>query len=203
MFKLPKLLALSLAIPLLSTAAITAHATDGTITITGKVVDETCTLTGGDGTDKKTKDITVPLDTVKKSVFTSTQKTAGNKTFDLLLTNGTGNDVCDAVTNSGFKGIHITTAATTDYLTHDATALINKAHMVSNNNNIKPVYVQLLTEGGTAIDYTQAWGTQAASPMKNVSGQPKLTYQAQYYTETGKVDPQVVSAVVNYTLQYN
>lgn len=199
MSKLSKLLAVSL----LATAAINTHAEDGTITITGKVVDETCTLTGGTGTDGKTKDIIVPLATVKKSAFSTENKTTGTKTFELLLTNSAGNNVCDAVTNSGFKGIHITTASSADHLSDDPTALINKAHMPANNNAINPVYVQLLTKDGTAIDYTQAWGVQAKSPVEDANTQPKLTYQAQYLTETGKVDPQVVSAVVNYTLQYN
>lgn len=199
MSKLSKLLAVSL----LATAAINTHAEDGTITVTGKVVDETCTLTGGAGTDLKTKNITVPLKTVKKGVFTAQEKTAETTEFDLLLKNSSGSGVCDAVTNSGFKGIHITTASTSDYLNTDATALINKANMATNNNQINPVYVRLLTEGNQLVDYTQDWGIQAASPVKDVQSQPKLTYKAQYYTETGTVDPQVVSAVVNYTLQYN
>ena len=197
MSKFSKLLAVSL----LATAAINTHAEDGKITITGKVVDETCTLTGGTGTDGKTKDITVPLATVKKSAFSTENKTTGTKTFELLLTNSAGNNACDAVTNSGFKGIHITTAATTDYLPHDATTLINKEE--EGNKDINPVYIKLLTNDGKAINYTEAWGVQAKSLVENANTQPKLTYQAQYFTETGKVDPQVVSAVVNYTLQYN
>lgn len=199
MFNLSKTLVLILSATALSSTAINAFAADGTITITGKVVDETCILTGGSNTNGKGKDITVTLDTVKKSVFSDTAKVAGNKAFDLQLSSAGGTGACDAVTNSGFKGIHITTAASADH-TASGTALINKAGSASTNN---PVYIQLLTNKNTLVNYTQPWKTQAMSEIVTKDGKPTLTYQAQYFTETGTVDPQDVQAVVNYTLQYN
>lgn len=199
MFNLSKTLVLILSATALSSTAINAFAADGTITIIGKVVDETCILTGGSNTDGKGKDITVTLDTVKKSVFSDTAKVAGNKAFDLQLSSAGGTEACDAVTNSGFKGIHITTAASTDH-TVSGTELNNKAGTASTSN---PVYIQLLTDEKALVNYTQAWNSQAVSKIVTKEGKPTLTYQAQYFTETGTVDPQDVQAVVNYTLQYN
>lgn len=199
MFNLSKTLVLILSASALSTAAVNAFAVDGTITIIGKVVDETCILTGGSNTDGKGKDITVTLDTVKKNVFTAQNKTAGTKSFDLELTQGSGGGACDAVTNSGFKGIYISTASNSNYLPTNTTALINTAATGTDN----PVYIQLLTDADIPVDYNAAWGVQAKSSIKNQSTKPTLTYKARYLTETGVVKPQNVSAVVNYTLQYN
>ncbi len=196
MFNLSRTLVLAL-----SVTAVSAYAEDGIITINGKVLDETCTLTGGANTNGGTgQDIVVTLDTVRNNVFSATQKVAGKKSFDLALSNGDGTGACDAVTNASFRGIHITTAASTDYLANNATALINKSTTAAEQS---PVYIQLLNDADQEVDYTKPWGTQAASTITTQAGKPTLSYQAQYFTETGVVSGQEVSAVVNYTLQYN
>ena len=199
MFNLSKKLFYVVSVPLLCSVAVNTYAVDGTITITGKVVDETCILKGSTNTNNAGEDIAVVLDTVKKSVFSPTSLTAGTKSFDLQLVSGNGSTACDAVTNSGFKGIHITTTSAADYLATNSTALINTIA----RDSISPVYIQLLTDTNAEVDYAAAWGVQAKSAVTFKNNLPTLTYQARYFTETGVVEPQDVSAVVNYTLQYN
>lgn len=194
MSKLSKLLAVSL----FSTAAITAHATDGKITITGKVVDGTCTLAGAEGATGFADNIAVALKTVQSTDFSENK--AGTKEFTLKLTDGTGQNSCGLVTNKAFKGIHITTASSDDHLSDNPTALINKATNAINDN---PVYIQLLTDKDKLIDFTTGWGDQAKSTIIDPDDQPKLKYKAQYFKTAGDVAAQDVSAVVNYTLQYN
>lgn len=53
-----------------------AYAADGTITITGKVLDNTCTIGG-----TSPGNYTVALPTVIKSAFTAINTTAGEKDF--------------------------------------------------------------------------------------------------------------------------
>lgn len=200
MFNLSKTLVFILSTSALSLIAVNAFAEDGHITLMGKVLDETCTLTGGENTNGKGKEIIVSLDTVRSTVFSTDRKVAGNKSFQLQLTDSAGTGMCDAVTNSNFKGIHITTASSSDYLEGNAAALINKSSTVSAQN---PVYIQLLNDAGKEVSYTEAWGTQASSAITEKDGKPTLTYQAQYFSASGQVDGQEVEAVVNYTLQYN
>lgn len=194
MSKLSKLLAVSL----LATAAINTHAEDGTITITGKVVDGTCTLAGAEGATGSADNIAVALKTVQSTDFSGNK--AGTKEFTLKLTDGTGQNSCGLVTNEAFKGIHITTASANDYFSKNSTALINKA---TNASIDKPVYIQLLTDKDALIDFTAGWGVQAKSAIIDPDSQPKLKYKAQYFTIDGDVAAQDVEAVVNYTLQYN
>lgn len=58
--------------------ASVAYAADGTITITGKVLENTCTLGGTSG------DYTVPLPTVIKTALDVSGRTAGDTPFDLI-----------------------------------------------------------------------------------------------------------------------
>ena len=72
---------LILAVTALGVSTIAA-ANTGTITINGKIFNETCILSGGSGSNATgTTDVRVTLDTIPRSSFTSTDRLAGKKDF--------------------------------------------------------------------------------------------------------------------------
>lgn len=188
----------------LGLACTNTFAVDGTITVNGVVTDSTCTLTGTGPGASGAKNIVVNLDTVPNSTFTTANQSAATKSFDLQIKNGAGTGGCDAATNKALKGLFLETAAAADYDATDKTALVNKAAGASTTN---PVFVQILTDSDTPVDYSQAWGTQAKSAITGLAadgtGIATMGYKARYFTKTGTVDAQNVTATVNYTLQYN
>lgn len=188
----------------LGLACTQTFAVDGTITVNGVVTDSTCTVAGGGAGGAGSKNIVVTLDTVPSSTFTTANQFASPKSFDLELKNGAGTGGCGAATNNALKGVFLETAAAGDYDSGDATALVNKATGASTTN---PVFIQIVTDSDVAVKYSDAWGTQAKSPVvlnpADGTGTAKMTYKARYFTKSGTVDAQNVTATVNYTLQYN
>ena len=189
----------------LSLACTSVFAIDGTITINGVVTDETCTLTGDGPGASGLKNLTLTLDTVPKSTFTAPNSVAANKTFTLQLKNAAGTEGCGAATNKALKGLYLNTANPADNLdTANKTLLVNKA---AGAVAAEPAFIQILTEGGVAVDLAASATDQAKSPVTgldaNGAGIATMKYQAQYFSKTGTVAAQNVSAVVNYTLQYN
>ncbi|MCT9977886.1 hypothetical protein M2R48_06055 [Acinetobacter sp. I-MWF] len=188
----------------LSLACASVFAADGTITINGVVTDETCTLTGTGPGASGSKNLILTLDTVPKSTFTAANKVAAKKSFSLELKNAGGTAGCDAATNKALKGLYLSAIAAADLDTTDKTLLVNKAPGAS---TVNPAFIQVLTDTDTTVDLAAPWGTQAKSAVTGVAadgtGIATMTYKAQYATKSGTVDAQNVSAVVNYTLQYN
>ena len=198
-----------LTLPILSALALglassSVFAADGTITINGVVTDETCTLTGDGPGAAGSKALTLTLDTVPKSTFTAANKVAAKKSFSLQLKNAQGTGGCDAATNKSLKGLYLSALAAADLDATDKTLLVNKAAGAS---TAEPAFVQILTDADTVDDLAAAWGTQAKSAVTGLDasgvGIATMSYKAQYFSKTGTVDAQNVSAVVNYTLQYN
>lgn len=189
----------------LSLACTSVFAADGTITINGVVTDETCTLTGTGPGATGSKDLILTLDTVPKSTFTSTNKVAATKSFSLQLKNAAGTAGCDAATNKSLKGLYLSAVAAGDLDATDKTLLVNKA--VNSTTIANPVFIQLLTDTDVAVDLAASWGSQAKSAVTGLgadgTGTATMIYKAQYASVSGTVDAQNVSAVVNYTLQYN
>jgi hypothetical protein len=78
--------ALVVAMGIVATGVASAAAsTGGTITFTGAVTDETCTIKGGSGTDGGTGNFTVALDAVPASALAAAGDTAGNKPFQVII----------------------------------------------------------------------------------------------------------------------
>ena len=188
----------------LSLACTSVFAVDGTITINGVVTDETCTLTGTGPGAAGSKDLTLTLDTVPKSTFTAPNSVAATKSFSLQLKNAAGTGGCDAATNKALKGLYLSPLAAGDVDATDKTLLVNKAAGAS---IAEPVFIQLLTDTDAKVDLAASWGSQAKSAVTGLaadgSGTATMTYKAQYASVSGTVAAQNVSAVVNYTLQYN
>lgn len=188
----------------LTLACSNVFAVDGTITINGVVTDETCTLEGSGGGASGARNLTLNLDSVKKSAFSDTTKTAGQKSFSLQLKNAAGTAGCDAATNLSLKGLFLSAINATDLDTTDKTLLVNK---VSDASTTNPVFIQILTNNDALVNLNEAWGTQAKSDVTGLAadgtGIATMSYKAQYFTKSGTVDAQQVNATLNYTLQYN
>lgn len=199
-----------LTLPILSALALglassSVFAADGKITINGVVTDETCTLTGESAGSAGAKDLILTLDTVPKSAFTAPNAVAAKKSFSIQLKNAAGTGGCDAATNKSLKGLYLSPIAAGDLDTTNKTLLVNKAVNPATVTN--PAFVQILTDTDVAVDLAAAWGSQAKSAVTGLdasgAGIATMSYKAQYFSKTGNVDAQSVSASVNYTLQYN
>jgi major type 1 subunit fimbrin (pilin) len=157
-------------------------AADGTITITGKVVANTCTFSVNGGTANNT----VQLPVVFTTALGSAGATAGATPFTIKVT---GCDPNLTSVQEQFGGSNIN--ATDGNLKNIATA--TSPQTVAGN-----VEVQLTTSTGTAINLS----TNANSPVGNLSGGGvTLNYQAQYYA-TAAATAGLVNTTVTYTTQY-
>ena len=196
---------LILAVTALGVSTIAA-ANTGTITINGKIFNETCILSGGSGSNATgTKDVTVTLDTISSSSFTSTVRLAGKKDFDLSLTktDGTACYTTSSLGSSLAPVVTLSTTSTEDYQTNGFD-LKNKALTASTNN---PVYVQILARTGSGdttgavVNYSNT-ATQAKATYDSTAN--KFYYAAQYSAGAGAIIPEAqnVNAVVTYTITY-
>jgi len=170
-----------------------ASAADGLITINGKVINGTCTLTGSAGASGTASNIAVQLDTVRNNAFIAASSTTGEKNFTLTVTDGSGG-TCDALTIGAVKNITLGGTAGTNY---DAT---NKSWLINTDASApatKDVFVQILgTDGTTPIDFslTKQLGMPTASAY---------ALKARYISSKASPAPQTVKTSINYTLEYN
>ena len=178
-------------------ATTSVFAADGTITINGRVITSTCTLTAeGTGVGGGTQNVTVTLPTVPNSVFAAANSTAQATNFTLSLTNDAGSAACDAVTIAGLKGITLggpTNAG--QYVSGDTTRLVNTVPGSTVNVQLE------LASVSTPIDFAltnQLTNRNATSPTSGI-----WNMQAQYFSPTPTPAAQQVTSVVNYILNYN
>lgn len=157
-------------------------ASDGTITITGKVVANTCTFSVNGGSTSNT----VQLPVVFTTALNAAGAVAGNTPFTIKVS---GCDPNLSKVQEQFGGSNIN--ATDGNLKNIATA--TSPQTVAGN-----VEVQLLSGTGTVINLND----NTASPTGNLSsGGVTLNYQAQYYA-TAAASAGLVSTTVTYTTQY-
>lgn len=177
-------------------ATTSVFAADGTITINGRVITSTCTLTGGGSAGTGTQNVIVTLPTVQNSVFGAANTTAQPTNFTLALTNSAGNAPCDAVTIAGLQGITLggpTNAG--QYVSGDTTRLVNTVPGSTVNVQLE------LASVSTPIDFAltnQLTNSNATSPTSGI-----WNMQAQYFSPTPTPAAQQVTSVVNYILNYN
>lgn len=173
---------LTLAAGLLLSLGLTssAFASDGTVTITGKVIDQSCTVnTNG-------KDQTVKLPTVQTSTLNEANKTAGKTPFTISLEN------CKATTDQ-VGAFFLPSDA---YVNSDG----NLKNLVS--NGAENVAVQLVNEDDTAIKVGYNVDSQNVS-YKSLDNKTSkvLNYKAQYIA-TGVAGTGEVQAKVEYNIIY-
>ena len=195
---------LILAVTALGVSTIAA-ANTGTITINGKIFNETCILSGGSGSNATgTTDVRVTLDTIPRSSFTSTDRLAGKKDFDLSLTKTDGSACYTTTLGSSLAPVvTLSTTSTTAYQSNGID-LNNQATIKSTTN---PVYVQILARTGSGdttgavVNYSNT-ATQAKATYDSTAN--KFYYAAQYSAGEGAIIPEAqnVNAVVTYTITY-
>lgn len=171
-----------------------AFAEDGVITINGKVINGTCTLTGSAGATGTANNVAVQLDTVRNTAFTAANSTTGTKDFTLTVTGETGvAGSCDALTIGAIKNITLSGTADTNY---DST---NKSWLINTDTSApttKDVFVQILNVDGTPIDFSLT--RQLSAPTAGA-----YALKAQYISNKASPASQTVKTSINYTLEYN
>lgn len=167
-----------LAASALALGSVAAHAADGTVTINGKVTDQTCKVSAN------SKDITVTLPTVGVGSLASAGTTAGRTPFTINLEN------CKAGQVSAF----FETGGNVDA----ASGRLN------NTGNASNVQVQLLSDSSVVIpvlaNAAQAPVTTKATVAKDADS-AALNYYAEYYA-TGAAKAGDVATSVKYTINY-
>ena len=169
---------------ILATSAIilgsaAAHAADGTVTITGKITDRTCSI------DAESKDLSVALPTVSVSSLTAAGQTAGRTPFTINLTG------C----SEGKVATYFEPGTSVDF---------NSGRLNNVSGDAKNVQIQLLGDNNEFIPVLgKAVGTQLNSQEVSVSagGSAALNYYAEYYAQD-KTTAGDVKTSVKYTIIY-
>lgn len=164
--------------------AVSNSTPDGTITITGTVVGQTCKVNGNSfGTPDA---ITVALPTVLTSNLAAAGTTAGQKQFSINIT---GCDAALSTVQTYFSGSNIDSATGN----------------LSNTGTAGNVQVQLLNSDSSTIDLSGADATAQNSEVANLdgSGNATLQYTAQYIANGGAASAGDVNTSVQFTMVYN
>ncbi|KVL24393.1 fimbrial protein [Burkholderia ubonensis] len=176
-----KALSILLATAGLVTAASSAHAADGTITIMGEITSQTCSISGNGGG----KDFTVDLPTVSTSALSSTGTTAGRKPFKLSLTNCT----------SGSGNVSV-------YFEPGTTVNAGTGNLLNATGTAKNVEIGLLNKNGSSIKLGAAQAQQNSQVVAITGGSAELEYAAQYVAMGGAATAGTVNTSVMYSIAY-
>jgi len=166
---------------------------DGTVSITGRVVAQTCTVSGDSGTT-----VNVTLPTVQSTLLSTAAQTAGLTPFTIKLTGCTA--VASSSTSPKTVGVYFSPATTFDSTTGTLTN--------TTTSGATKVNVQLLNGSDkSAIKIGQAITAQNVTypgtlPTSGTTGSVNLAYYAQYYA-TGQATEGAVTATAPFTIVYN
>ena len=164
---------------LVAAAAISpvAHAADGTVKFTGKILDSACTV------DASTKDQTVALGQIDKGAFSAAGDTAAATRFSIKLT------ACPATVTSAkvkFDG-------TADAGNNNVLALTSGTGVATG------VGVQLANADGSVLPLY----TDSTSTTLSTTGVNTLDFVARYIATAATVTPGEADATANFTVNYN
>lgn len=160
-----------------------SHASDGTITFTGSVSSQTCTINGnGAGA----KDFTVALPTVSSSSLSAAGQTAGQTPFSITLSK--------CATATGNVHTFFEAGPTTDLTTGN---LI----VASGTGAATKVQIGLLNSDFTPIKAGAADASQNSKSVAIADSGATLQYYARYIA-TGAATAGAANTTVMYTLAY-
>lgn len=165
---------------LLGAASIGAHAADGTITFTGNVTAQTCTIAGNGGTSN----FSVALPTVSASSLATAGATAGRTPFNIALSN---------CAQSG--NVHT-------FFEQGPTIDTSTGNLLVNAGGASNVEIQLQNSDFSTIALNQPDSTQGSKTVAISSGAATLNYYAQYFA-TGAANAGAANSSVMYTMSYN
>jgi len=159
-----------------------AMAADGTITISGQVTANTCTIDGNGGGQK---DFTVTLPSVSANALAAAGQTTGRTPFEIKLSGCTP--------TGGNVHTFFEAGATTDSTT---------GRLVLAGGGASNVQIGLMNNDLTDIKAGFAESSQNSKSVPVVAGSATLSYYAQYYA-TGVATPGPANSSVMYTISYN
>jgi major type 1 subunit fimbrin (pilin) len=170
--------------------ASAAASTGGTITFTGAVTDQTCTIKGGSGTNGGTGNFTVALDPIPASDLAAAGDVGGNKPFDVIV-GGAGQTTCEdgKVAAMSFEVSSPQIDAVTGALKN---ALAGQATNTE---------VQVLDGTGTVIALNDP--ANVVNSPAIVGNTATIPFQAQYLAVGGGATAGLVSTDVLYQVVYN
>ncbi|MGM3278063.1 fimbrial protein [Ralstonia sp. 24A2] len=168
-----------------------AQASDGgTLTITGRVDDQTCTIRGGAGTDEGTGNIAVALEPVAAASLTKLGDQANHKPFNLVI-GGPGQGSCE---DGKVARLTFRTGDSVDPVTGTLRNTIGVGG--ASNTNVQ------LTKG-TATDTIDLNNPAEYIDSPVIAGNTaNLRMGAQYYA-TGAATSGPVNTRVQYEVNYN
>ncbi|MEH8047988.1 fimbrial protein [Gallibacterium anatis] len=162
------------------TAFAVDNSKDGTVNFNGKLVDNTCEV------NSNSKNLSIQLPTLPTRLLPAANDTAGLTLFQLQLDN------CN---NQKARAYFVPTPDKVDLASG---RLINTASGGAAEN----VQVQLLDKDTTTVINATGTGGNQASKLQTINdSNNKLTYYARYYA-TGKTTAGVVTAAVDYYVEY-
>ncbi|RQC55889.1 hypothetical protein IPC274_22980 [Pseudomonas aeruginosa] len=176
-----KPLAMALAL-LIGTTAVSAHAADGIIKITGSVVGTTCTVEGTDtsnGPQGTLKTINLQLDPVSISALNAPSKMAGGKPFTIRLSDCTAQNA----------KVKFETMGLVD----------TSSGFLKNEGDAENVQVALTTSDDELIKIGQDDGQE----ITLVEGKGEANFKAYYVASTGAAEPGSVDTSATFSLIYN
>lgn len=173
-----KIKAIALTAIFFSATALADKANDGTVHITGTILQNACTV--------KTNSIEVTLKDQYASVFTAAGQTQSNKAFTIDLEN------CDSTI---YKNIQARFEGTED--SYGNTVLANTAGTATG------IGVQILDSTDTALAFNDesAWSTQ--STLADNQTEISLPFSSQFIATSNTVTAGSVDATATFYLQYN
>jgi len=179
----------SLAFATLSSAAF---ASDGTITFTGRLTSQTCTISGNGGGNN----FTVPLPTLSTSALAANGNVAGRTPFNIRLT--------DCTPNTGNVAVYFEPGATVDMATGRLINMVVNTPATATAPAIvaaQNVQVGLLNDTLGNIALGSAFAAQNFQQVAIAAGSATLQYYAQYVA-TGAATLGDISTSATYSIVY-
>lgn len=185
-----KILAASLLLAVLSPAA---SASDGTITFTGRITTNTCTISGnGGGTD-----FTVALPPVSASTLATAGNIAGRTPFNFQLTGCTPATADVAVYFEPGAAVDLATGRLIN-TTVSAPATDDSPGITAATN----VQIGVLNADLTNVAVGAAFASQNTQQVAITGGTASLQYYAQYVATGGAATAGVFTSALTYSVVY-